>query len=236
MTAATTTHLALSAPATATAETSFAVVLTAKDAANNTTLGYTGTVHWTSSDALAVLPADYTFTAADAGTHTFTITLKTAGTKSITATDTVTSSITGSASINVAAAAIDHLVLAPASASISAGGSQSYTAAGRDAFNNDLGDVTAATTFTITPDGSCTGASCTATVVGPHTVTGTHTSGKTGTASLAMRGSKVVTVVRPDEDDDNDHDDGDRRDGEHDDDDDGGGNHDGARDSERERD
>ena len=42
------------------------------------------------------LPASYTFTGADAGTHTFSVTLETAGTQSITATDTVAPSITGS--------------------------------------------------------------------------------------------------------------------------------------------
>src|SRR5207248_1340070 len=71
------------------------VAVTAQDSFGNTAPGYTGTVHFTSSDAQAVLPADYTFTAADAGTHTFSITLKKAGTQSITATDTATSSITG---------------------------------------------------------------------------------------------------------------------------------------------
>ncbi len=69
--------------------------------------------------------------------------------------------------------AIDHLVLSPATATIAAGGSQAYTAEGFDAANNSLGDVTATTTFTITPNGSCTAASCTATTVGAHTVTGT---------------------------------------------------------------
>ena len=39
--------------------------------------GYTGTIHFTSSDTKAILPVDYTFTTADAGTHTFTVTLKT---------------------------------------------------------------------------------------------------------------------------------------------------------------
>ena len=85
----------------------------------------------------------------------------------------------------VTPAALDHLVLAPATATIAAGGSQAYTATGYDAFNNSRGDLTAATTFTIRPDGSCTGASCTATRSGPHTVTGTS-AGKTGTASLAV--------------------------------------------------
>src|SRR5207244_1832539 len=67
----------------------------AKDAFGNTAAGYAGTVHFTSSDAQAVLPADSTLTK---GVGTFSATLKTAGTQSITATDTVTSSITGTQS------------------------------------------------------------------------------------------------------------------------------------------
>ena len=58
-------------------------------------------MHFTSSDSSAVLPANYTFTSANAGTHSFTATLKTVGTQTIYATDTVTSSITGSASTTV---------------------------------------------------------------------------------------------------------------------------------------
>ena len=92
---------------------------------------------------------------------------------------------TSTASLSVTAGPLDHLVLSPASATITAGGSQAYTAEGRDQFDNSLGDVTAATTFTIAPNGSCTGASCTATVAGAHTVTGTN-GGKTGTASLQV--------------------------------------------------
>ena len=42
------------------------------------------TVTFGSSDAQAGLPASYAFTAADAGVHTFTATLKTAGSQSIT--------------------------------------------------------------------------------------------------------------------------------------------------------
>ncbi len=49
-----------------------------------------GTAHFTSSDIQAVLPANYTFTGVDAGVHVFSVTLKTAGSQSITATDTVT--------------------------------------------------------------------------------------------------------------------------------------------------
>ncbi len=108
-----------------------------------------------------------------------------AGAHTVTATD---GAKTATASLTVTPGSLDHLVLSPASATISAGASQAYTAHGADASGNDLGDVTAATSFSIAPDGSCTGASCTATVAGAHTVTATD-SGKTGTASLGVTGS-----------------------------------------------
>jgi probable HAF family extracellular repeat protein len=54
---------------------------------------YTGTVTFTSTDPQAVLPANYTFTAADQGTHTFSVTLKTAGSQSITVADTTNDSL-----------------------------------------------------------------------------------------------------------------------------------------------
>jgi len=80
---------------------------------------------------------------------------------------------------------IDHIIISPASATVSAGGSQSYTAEGFDAANNSLGDVTALTRFSLSPDGSCTGASCSATSAGAHTVTGDD-GGKTSAASLTV--------------------------------------------------
>ena len=71
------------------------------------------------------------------------------------------------------------------SASIAPGGTQSYTAQGRDQYDNSLGDVTSGTTFAIAPDGSCTGNVCTATAAGVHTVTGNN-DGKTSTATLTV--------------------------------------------------
>jgi hypothetical protein len=79
--------LVLSAPSSVTAGVAFTFTLTALDAYGNVATGYTGTVHFSSSDALATLPADYTFTAADAGSHTFTATLNTSGSQSLTAAD-----------------------------------------------------------------------------------------------------------------------------------------------------
>src|SRR5262249_40575487 len=57
---------------------------------------YLGTITFSSSDGQAVLPANYKFTAADAGTHTFTVTFKTSGLQFITATDTSNGGILGS--------------------------------------------------------------------------------------------------------------------------------------------
>jgi hypothetical protein len=102
-------HFSVSAPSGATAGSSFSLTVTALDANNKTVTTYAGTVHFTSSDAAAVLPADYTFTSADAGVHTFTVTLKSAGSQTVTATDTVTSATTGNAAVTVSPAAASKL-------------------------------------------------------------------------------------------------------------------------------
>ena len=79
----------------------FSVTVTALDVSNATVSGYTGTVHFTTSAGSSTLPADYTFVAGDNGTHTFSVTLNSSGTQTVTATDTAIASITGSASTNV---------------------------------------------------------------------------------------------------------------------------------------
>src|SRR5205085_2592950 len=82
-------------PSPTTAGQAQTITVTALDEGGNPLPSYTGTVHFSSTDAQALLPADYTFTAADHGVHTFSATLKTAGTQSITATDIATTSLTG---------------------------------------------------------------------------------------------------------------------------------------------
>ena len=70
------------------AGTAVSITVTAQDILLGAAAGYQGTLHFTSNDALAGLPADYTFTAADAGTHTFQVTFNTAGIDFVTVTDT----------------------------------------------------------------------------------------------------------------------------------------------------
>ena len=103
----------VTAPTAATAGTAFDVTVKAVDSFGQTAVGYRGTVTFTSADPYgATLPADYTFAATDHGVHLFPggATLYTAGTWDVTATDTSTGSITGSASLSVNPAAADHLL------------------------------------------------------------------------------------------------------------------------------
>jgi hypothetical protein len=127
------TQLVVTAPGSATAGSSVNVTVTAKDAFGNVATGYAGTVHFTSTDGAAALPADATLTN---GTRTFSATLKTAGSRTITATDTVTSSITGtSGAIAVSPGTATHLAItAPATATATI--SFSFTVTAKDAFEN----------------------------------------------------------------------------------------------------
>jgi streptogramin lyase len=109
-------HLLISAASSSTTGVPFGFTVTALDNVNRIVPGYAGTVHFTSSDPQATLPADYTFTATDNGVHTFAngVTLNTPGTQAVTATDTA-SGITGSATITVSLPPPDHFALsAPA--------------------------------------------------------------------------------------------------------------------------
>src|SRR5207253_1363568 len=134
-------------PASATAGSAFNFTVTALDQFNNTATGYAGTVHFTSSDGQAVLPADSTLTN---GTGTFSATVPTGGTQTLTATDTVTSSITGTSNaVAVSASAATHFtVSAPASAT--AGTAFSFTVTALDALNNTATGYTGTVHFTST--------------------------------------------------------------------------------------
>src|SRR5262249_29788442 len=122
-------------PSSVTAGISGAFTVTAKDAFGNVATGYTGTVHVTSSDGQATLPANSTLSN---GTANFGATLKTAGTQSITAMDTISSGITGSQTgITVNAAAVAHLAVTAPSSSTS-GVAFTVTVTAQDQFNNTV--------------------------------------------------------------------------------------------------
>jgi len=123
-------------PSPTTAGVAGSFTVTAENANGTTNTGYAGTVQFTSSDPRAVLPANYTFTAADQGVHTFSATLKTAGSQSLTATDTATASVFGTLSdIAVTPAAATHFVITGPT-SVTAGTAFSITGTALDAYGN----------------------------------------------------------------------------------------------------
>ena len=79
-------------PSPVNADTYATFTVTARDHYGNTATGYGGTVTFSSSDRAAVLPGNATLSK---GTGSFTAAMETVGTQSLTATDTVTKSITG---------------------------------------------------------------------------------------------------------------------------------------------
>ena len=86
-------------PSVTTAGVANSITITARDAQGNVATGYTGTIHFTTSDPRGVVPADYQFTTGDHGIHTFSLVdLKTPGTQSIAVTDTTLPSVKGTQS------------------------------------------------------------------------------------------------------------------------------------------
>jgi hypothetical protein len=180
------------------------VTVTAQDAMGHTVTGYQGTVHITSSDPQAVLPADYTFTAADAGVHIFNVTLRTAGTQSITVTDTASSSITGAQSgITVSPAAANHFALALTPSAVTAGLPFAITVTVQDAYGNTVTGYTGTVHFQLTgPVMPSANYTFTAADMGSHTFsnlvlnrTGMYTLTGTDTTDPMLTGTVMFTVM-----------------------------------------
>ena len=126
--------LSVSAPTNATPALTFSIGVTAQDRFGNIVPGYVGTVHFTSSDGSATLPADSTLTS---GSSPFSVTLRSAGTQRISASDLATPSLTGSASVLVSASTIDHFLITTTSAT-AAGSPIAVFVTAEDAFNNTV--------------------------------------------------------------------------------------------------
>jgi hypothetical protein len=175
-------------PSPTTAGVSHPFTVTALNADGTVNTGYTGTVHFTSSDLQAVLPADYPFTAADQGTHTFTATLKTAGGQVLAATDTATYGFTGieSGIVVQPAAATKFVFSAPASATV--GVAFSVTLTVEDAYGNVVTGYTGTVHFTSSDNTATLPANYTFTAAdaGVHTWSG---------VILRKKGNKTLTVT-----------------------------------------
>jgi ELWxxDGT repeat protein len=162
--------------------------VTVQDQYGNTASGYTGTVQLKSTDSQAVLPASYAFTSADAGVHTFSVTFKTAGTQSITASDTTTVGLTGTdGNITVNAAAASRMTVAGFPSTTSAGAAGSFTVTLKDRFGNIASGYTGTVHFSSSDAKALLPANYTFTAgdAGKHTFS----------AALKTAGTQSITVA-----------------------------------------
>jgi hypothetical protein len=145
--------LVVTAPSSTTAGNSFSITVTAEDASGKTLTGYTGTVHFSSTDPDATLPADYTFVSGDHGVHTFTgVILGKAGNRIILAADPSAPGSAGSATVQVKAGAVTQFgITAPKTAT--AGTAFTITVMAEDAFGNLVSGYRGTVAFT-SSDGS----------------------------------------------------------------------------------
>jgi hypothetical protein len=190
-------------PTSSTAGQTVQITVTALDASGNPLPSYGDTVHLTSSDPQAVLPANYTFTAADMGVHTFTVTLKTAGNQTVTVTDVAQASINGSATVAVSPAATSSLRVFGFPGVTAPGSSGTFTVKAQDAYGNTTPGYLGTVHFTSSDAAATLPADYpfTAADMGIHTFTATlNTSGTqsitaTDTATGTISGTESGIIV-----------------------------------------
>jgi hypothetical protein len=93
--AAAATHFAVSMPGTVNPDQPVNVSVAALDAGGGVDYQYAGTVHFTSSDDVAILPPDYTFGPADGGQHTFQVTFRQQAIQTLKVSDIAKPAVTG---------------------------------------------------------------------------------------------------------------------------------------------
>jgi hypothetical protein len=145
-----TRHFAVTGtPAGTTAGAPFTIAVSAQDTNRYTDTTYPGTIHFSSTDPHAELPADYTFTPADFGNHVFTIWLKTAGLQTIRVTDGTRPAYRGTSSaIRVTAGAPSGLGLAGFPSLDITGARHRIILTALDAFGNRAGSYRGTVHFT----------------------------------------------------------------------------------------
>jgi hypothetical protein len=96
------THFGITTYGKPVAGTPTIINVVALDANNRPVPGYTGTVHFTSTDFYASLPDNYKFTAADGGSRLFQVTFAATGKPTLAVTDVANGSLTGGIVVKVA--------------------------------------------------------------------------------------------------------------------------------------
>ena len=168
-------HFQVSAPtSTVIAGAAFNFTVATMDTFNNTVSNYGGIVHFTSSDSAASLPVDSNLTN---GIGTFSATLNTSGSQTVTATDTVTGSLTGTSNV----IAVQGLII---------------TTSGGDQQSTTVNTMFAAPLMvTVTDANGNVVPNVTVTFAGPGSGAGaTFVGGNTATTNSAGQADKTVTA------------------------------------------
>ena len=193
------THFVVTAPGTAKIGSGFSFTVTALDSENNPATTYSGTVRFTSTDGRAVLPVSVGLP----GSGMFGATLETAGPQTITATDVLNTTITGtSSSINVGGVppTIHFSVIAPPAAA--AGTAFNFTVTALDASNNLVG-YSGTVHFTSTDGQAVLPSNSTLAIIGSRTfaatlnTAGTQTVTATDTVTASITGTSNSMNVNP---------------------------------------
>jgi predicted outer membrane repeat protein len=190
-------------PSPTTAGTAATFTVTARDGQGNTATGYLGTIHFTSSDPHALLPADYTFLPGDNGVQTFTVTLVTAGSQSLTATDTTVTGITGTqAGILVTPAAASIFTVSGFPSPVLAGAAGTFTVTAKDSYGNTVTGYNGTVHFTSSDSQAILPADSTLTNgAGSFSATlktaGSQSLTATDTANASITGTQAGITVNP---------------------------------------
>jgi hypothetical protein len=165
------------------------VTVSVRDARGLDASTYRGTMHFPSTDPAAGLPADYTFTSADSGSHTFPVIWNTVGPQTVTATDTTTGSLTNASDqVNVTAAGT-HLAVGGTPGGTGTGLPFNFTVTARDAAGNTLTGYTGTVHFTATD------LSLRTVLPSDYTFTSADNGAHTFTAKLFTPGSQTIIAT-----------------------------------------
>jgi len=196
----------LTTPSSVGSGSSFNVTVQTKNSAGANLSSYRGTIQFSSTDGSATLPGNYTFTAADAGAHTFTgVVLRTSGSQTISATGTVNVGFRGtSAAISVGTVSGNDFSISASPSSVSVVQGASGTSAISTAVTSGSAGTVALSvsgapsgvTATLNPTSVTAGGSSTLTMtVSSTAAAGTYTLTVTGTEGAASHAATVALTV-----------------------------------------
>lgn len=185
----------VTAPPSVAAQTPFDITVTARDAHGNVATSYSGTVHFTSSDPAATLPADSTLVA---GVKRFSVTLRSTGTQTITAAD---GALTGSASMVVKGRTSVALTSSPNPSNPGASVTLTATVTAVDAGPALTGSVSffdgPSLLGTVAISGTTATLATSALASGPHSLTATYSGDASFAGSTSPAHAHNVTLAAP---------------------------------------